>query len=209
MPSWNVHLEAGNRIADKLKFSTKEREEFVFGCLLPDINNGYVNHPHTYKSHEETHYANFENPVQAFYDEYKEQIDKKDPIFLGYLFHIFTDDFFNSDFENRIKDLPISKKSDIEQENLKHNDFWLYGTTYRQFLELPSGELDTFVARANEVGPVEINVDDIIELAGIIRVDEINDCIRDNKYILYTKEELDKVLENTCKKFTKEYLEKP
>ena len=57
MPSWNTHLEAGNRLADKLKLKGKEREEFLLGCLLPDINNGYVNKVKTIKDHNETHYA--------------------------------------------------------------------------------------------------------------------------------------------------------
>ena len=42
MPGWNIHLEAGNRLANKLKFSAPKRKEFLLGCLLPDINNGYI-----------------------------------------------------------------------------------------------------------------------------------------------------------------------
>ncbi len=33
MPSWNIHLEAGNRIAKKLRFNKKEKQEFLFGRL--------------------------------------------------------------------------------------------------------------------------------------------------------------------------------
>ncbi len=208
MPSWNVHLEAGERIADKLKFTEKERREFLFGCLLPDINNGYVNHPHVVKTHEDTHYKFDDQSSHNFYNENQARVDDKDPMYLGYLFHLYTDGFFNYDFEKRIKGTAIAKKSPIEQENLKHNDFWLYGTTFRHFLDIAPDEIDEFAKKANEINPIEIDADDIIELAGIIRVDEINDEIRDNKYILYTKKDFDDLLENLIKEFTKKYLER-
>ena len=57
MPSWNIHLEAGERLAGKLKLSGKKRKAFLLGCLLPDINNGYINKVKVEKPHEQTHYA--------------------------------------------------------------------------------------------------------------------------------------------------------
>ena len=98
MPGWNVHLEAGERLAKKLKFSGKKRKEFLLGCLLPDINNGYVNHVKTKKEHKETHYAYDQKSSLNFYAENKSEIDKKTPIYLGYLLHLYTDGFFNYDF---------------------------------------------------------------------------------------------------------------
>lgn len=207
MPSWNVHLEAGERLVDKLKFTDEEQKEFLFGCLLPDINNGYVNHPHVVKTHDDTHYKFGGQSSHNFYDKYREQIDDQDPMYLGYLFHLYADGYFNYDFETKIKGTPIAKKTLIEQENLKHNDFWLYGTTFCHVLDV-AGEVEELAKKANQIEPVEIDIDDIIELAGIIRVDEINDNIRDNKYILYTKKDFDKLLENMIKEFTKKYLEK-
>ena len=57
MPSWNIHLEAGERVAKKLKFTKLAKKEFLLGCILPDINNGYINKVKRRKHHEETHYA--------------------------------------------------------------------------------------------------------------------------------------------------------
>ena len=57
MPSWNIHLEAGKRLQKKLKFSGMKQKEFLLGCLLPDINNGYINKVKKKKEHSETHYA--------------------------------------------------------------------------------------------------------------------------------------------------------
>ena len=50
-------------------------------------------------------------------------IDKKDPIYLGYLFHLLSDKLFNQDFEKRIKGTPAESLSKKEQDDFKHNDF--------------------------------------------------------------------------------------
>ena len=84
MPSWNIHLEVGERLADKLKFAGKKRKEFLLGCLLPDINNGYINHVEIEKPHELTHFAYDEKSSLNFYAKYKREVDKREPIFLGY-----------------------------------------------------------------------------------------------------------------------------
>ena len=71
MPSWNIHLEAGERLADQLKFSGKKRKMFLLGCLLPDINNGYINRVKVEKSHAETHFARDHKSSLNFYAEYQ------------------------------------------------------------------------------------------------------------------------------------------
>lgn len=208
MPSWSIHLEAGNRIADKLKFSPEKRKEFLVSCILPDINNGYVNNPHIHKEHCETHYVDGRDPIQNFYKENETEIENRDPIFLGYLFHLYTDCTFNQDFEKRIEGHSISKKTETEQENIKHNDFWLYGTNFYHVLNITPDEAATFAKKACKIKPVEINADDILEVADIIRINKINDAIKDNEYIVYTKEDFDQLLEIVCEDFAKKYLEK-
>ena len=46
-----------------------------------------------------------------------------------------------------------------------------------------------------------------MELIGIIRLDEINDSVRENEYNIYTKKELDKLLDTVCETFLTQYLE--
>ena len=103
MPGWNIHLEAGERVASKLKFTKLSKKEFLLGCILPDINNGYINKVKKRKQHEETHYAYNQKSSLNFYAENRDKIRERDPIFLGYLFHLYTDGFFNYDFYRTIK----------------------------------------------------------------------------------------------------------
>ena len=128
MPSWNIHLEAGIRLADKLKLSGLKRKEFLFGCLLPDINNGYINQVKIKKHHGETHYAFDQKSSLNFYAENKAQVDAREPIFLGYLFHLYTDGYFNYDFYRTIKhsklgeNLSHDEKCEIKSKNTPRRD---------------------------------------------------------------------------------------
>jgi len=57
MPGWGIHLEVGERLSKKLKFAGEDKELFLLGCILPDINNGYVNKVRVQMGHGETHWA--------------------------------------------------------------------------------------------------------------------------------------------------------
>ena len=135
MPGWNIHLEAGERVAKKLKFTKNKRKEFLLGCLLPDINNGYVNKVKVRKHHDETHYAYDQKSSLNFYAENRDKIRERDPIFLGYLFHLYTDGFFNYDFYRTIKRHKMGEGlNHDEKREIKHHYFFLYDTTYHHEL---------------------------------------------------------------------------
>ena len=58
MPNWKTHIEFGKRVNKKLNYTDKELELFLFGNLLPDINNGYMIPDISTKiDHEITHYV--------------------------------------------------------------------------------------------------------------------------------------------------------
>ena len=207
MPSWNIHLEAGNRLADKLKFAGKKRKEFLLGCLLPDINNGYINKVKTKKHHEETHYAYDQKSSLNFYAENREQINTKDPIFLGYLFHLYTDGFFNYDFYRTIKRDPKFKNLDHDQKRtIKHHDFWLYDTNFHHHLDFKPEDLSDLVARANAVPATDITPEDIEDVERILTDGDLNQKIKGDKYQFYTKKRLDQLMDDMLDSFCHDYL---
>ena len=208
MPSWNIHLEAGNRLADKLKLSGKKRKEFLFGCLLPDINNGYINKVKVKKQHEETHYAYDQKSSLNFYAENQQKILAQDPIYLGYLFHLYTDGYFNYDFYRTIKRHKLGEGRTREQKRtIKHHDFWLYDTNFHHQLGLTADDLEPLAVRANEINAPEISPEDIKDIERILADDELNDAIRGDRYQFYTKERLDNLLDDMLESFSNDYLE--
>ena len=208
MPSWNIHLEAGNRLADKLKLSGKKRKEFLFGCLLPDINNGYINSPKSKYPHHDTHYAFDEKSSLNFYADYSAKIREKDPMFLGYLFHLFMDGFFNYDFYRSAKHSPITEHlNDNERRDLKHHDFWLFDTNFHHPLGLTPEMAEEIATLSNQVKNVNITKEDLLEVDHILKDDHLNDCIRGDSYIFYTEDLLNQLLENSINEFSRQYLE--
>ena len=208
MPSWNIHLEAGNRLSGKLKLSKSAKQEFLFACLLPDINNGYINKVKTKKHHEETHYAYNQKSSLNFYAENRDKINQRDLIFLGYLFHLYTDGFFNYDFYRTIKRTTKGRKLSRDAKlTIKHHDFWLYDTNFHHQLNYTPKERIYLAKRANKVNATDITPEDIQDVERILADDNLNSSVKGDKYQFYTKKRLDTLLEDMLESFWYDYLE--
>ncbi len=207
MPSWNVHLEAGQRLADKLKLTGLKRKEFLLGCVLPDINNGYINKVKVKKHHEETHYAFNQKSSLNFYAENREKIKEKDPIFLGYLFHLYTDGFFNYDFYRNIKRHKLGQnKTQDEKRAIKHNDFWIFDSEFSHTLGVKKEDLSHLAARANEISIAEIVPEDIEDVERIMREGCLKELVKGKKYQLYTKKRLNDLMDDMIESFVGDYI---
>ena len=200
-------MEAGNRLADAMNLKGAPRQEFLVGCLIPDINNGYINNPKTLKEHRETHYAYDQKSSLNFYAENRDEIQQKSPIYLGYLFHLYTDGFFNYDFYRSIKRSPLGEgKTHDEKADIKHHDFWLYDTNFHHELNLTAKEAAIIARKASEIKAVDITAEDLLEVAAILRRTDLNDNIKNDTYLFYTKASLDNLLEDMLESFTNDYL---
>ena len=210
MPSWNIHLEAGTRLADKLKLRGKSRQEFLLGCLLPDINNGYINSPDVKYPHHSTHYAFDEKSSLNFYADYAPAIKDRIPIYLGYLFHLFTDGYFNYNFYHNFKHSTLSRGLNEDQKrDIKHHDFWLYDTNFHHTLDVTPEGAEHLATLANQIKTVDIQPKDILEVDTLLKNDRLNDNIRGESYIFYNQKSLDLLLDNTISEFICQYLESP
>lgn len=207
MPGWNIHLEAGTRLADKLEFSQQERKEFLFGCLLPDINNGYINQVKIKKHHYETHYAFDQKSSLNFYAENKTAVDEKEPIFLGYLFHLYADGYFNYNFFHNIKSSKRwSSLSHDAKQDIKHHDFWVYDSKYHHHLGVQSpSDLRRLANLANTIDAAEIAPEDIIDVERIME-NELSSSLPDRSYRFYTEEDLENLTDSTIHNFSRDYL---
>lgn len=195
------------RLADQLEFSQQERKEFLFGCLLPDINNGYINQVKTRKHHYETHYAFDKKSSLNFYAENKAAIDKREPISLGYLFHLYADGYFNYNFYRSIKlSEQWSNLSYEEKQDIKHHDFWLYDSKYHHCLgvQTPS-ELKYLSSLANTINAAEIVPEDISDIERIMKY-ELNSTVPDGPYKFYTEESLEDLTNSAIHSFSCDYL---
>ena len=209
MPGWNIHLEAGERVAKKLKLTGRKKREFLLGCVLPDINNGYINKVRVRKEHEETHYAYNQKSSLNFYAENREEIRKREPIFLGYLLHLYTDGFFNYDFYRTIKRDKLGEGLEREEKTkIKHHDFWLYDTKFHHRLGVRREELKDLAKQANRISIAEITPEDIEDVERILVEDDLNDFLNGQDYQFYTEKRLDELLEDMIEGFMNDYIYK-
>ncbi len=207
MPSWNIHLEAGNRLADKMKLSGKTRKEFLLGCLLPDINNGYINKVKIKKEHGETHYAFDEKSSMNFYAENKAHIDALEPIFVGYLFHLYTDGYFNYDFYKSIKHSELGDGLDhVAKREIKHHDFWIYDMNFHHDLGVSHSEALELAKIANKVPATDITAEDIEDVDRILNDTEFANAMAGEAYKFYTKERLDRLMNDVIASFMYNYV---
>lgn len=102
MPSWGIHLATTKKILEKINIENKN--DFIFGNILPDILNGYlIKDVSNIVSHKDTHYDNCKqerfSSYKKFYELYKQYLDNK--VVLGYLVHLMTDNLWNKEFYNK------------------------------------------------------------------------------------------------------------
>ena len=207
MPGWNIHLEVGERIASKLKLSSKEKEEFLLGCVLPDINNGYINNVKIKKEHKRTHWAFEEKSSLNFFEKYKEQIEKREPIYLGYLVHLYTDGYFNYDFYRNIKKLPEYQGWKREElRKIKHNDFWIFDSKFNE-RRLEISDKKAAVLKANQIEGIEIDEEEVSEVEGILRSDDFVKAVSGRYYQFYDEKRLDQLMGGMISSFSKDYLD--
>ena len=206
MPGWNIHLEVGRKVNEKLKFSGKQKEEFLFGCILPDINNGYINKKiKTIKDHGVTHWAFDEKSSLNFYEKYKREIRNKEPIYLGYLLHLYTDGFFNYSYYSSIDhDARFEGLDDDKKVKNKHHDFWKYELKLRNqsIRFLNKKEL---VGKANKIKEIKIDEDEIKEIEDLLNDAELNVKLAEGEYIYYSEKELDFLVDDVVNKFLNQY----
>lgn len=205
MPGWNIHLEVGEKINKKLKFTSKDREEFFLGCILPDINNGYINRVKNRKEHRETHYAFDEKSSRNFYTEYKWHISHKTPMYIGYLLHLYTDGYFNADFYKKVMKSKYANLDSDKRLDIKHNDFWIFDTKFAKRILKVTDKFDA-CAVANKIDAVDITPSEIEEVEEILKDIKFNTEKSGGKYIFYTEEELDNLLNKTVDTFFEKYI---
>ncbi len=208
MPGWNIHLEAGERLAQKLNFSEVKKKEFLFGCILPDINNGYINKVKKVMCHEKTHYAYDQKSSLNFYAENKAEIDRREPVFFGYLFHLYTDGFFNYDFFRTIKHSPMGDGLNYdEKQRIKHHDFPIYDSNFTHRIGVESREeAERLAKKANMINIPEITAEDIEDIERILTSGELKEYFKGEDYMFYTKERLDELMTEMIESFSKDYL---
>lgn len=200
MSDWNTHLYCAHRVNEALQFQDKELEMFLYGNLLPDINMGWLIHPNVVMHQEDTHFdalgqEYFWAPLR-FYEKYEKKIEEKHPLYLGYLFHLWLDVSYMTDFVSRIPmSQMIEKYHEVRQWKWKDGGLFI-----KRFHYTLSDEIfDDILAESAVIEEVKLTKDDLRQVVDLLKG---NATEYDGKeYYLYTEDDLTAFYEKVCSDF--------
>lgn len=224
MPNWGEHFLIANKVLEKAKL---DKNLFLFGNILPDVQNGYlvkgisitaaqsVDHFWLEKVYEHKQKRGYE----VFNEKYSNKM--KNPVVAGYFAHLLADTMWNDMFyqgkckiENEkpagyTNNAGVFIKSDtIGCKNAKHKDFWAFQYyIYEKYnLEIPKYS-PNIVEEIKVLENIKINDEDVKKVIKYINETKDSAKDKDKKLEIFTEDELkDKI--NQCVEKTLEYLEK-
>lgn len=196
MPNWKTHLEVGKRLNKYLKYNEKDFNFFLLGSILPDINNSHIVTDISEKiSHDITHIRKLKNPSYIeFYNKYSAEILKYNPIFVGYLAHIYTDEMWNSHFYQKAEIIEMTDKSHDELRVMKQKDFEIYNSKFvENIIELDNNlEVLEQISKISEISIIKEDIEKVIDFLK-------NQKGINGELMLHTEEELNKLMNETVK----------
>ena len=221
MPSWSIHLTIAKRVNNILGLN---EDLFLYGNLIPDVDKEttitrYEAHYYNKNLSFTTVPKEKMIDIDKFLSVYKEKLHN--PLILGYYSHLLTDQFYNEivytskwvqDENNNIIGIKLNNnkilKIDIDdrkrlKQKYKHRDFELYGKylfndgyvfipkNYKIVKENAIYLKDKFLT--NELIDYRFNYLN----NGFVKFNKLSilEKLFKHKYKLFTKEELDTIME--------------
>lgn len=203
MAHWKTHILCANWVNENFfHFKDDDFQLFLWGNLLPDVNNGYNSTTHKFISQRTTHFDDRRDDYfynsKVFYDQYYNEIVKeRNPLVTGYLFHLWTDKKINIDFVSAVtlKDI-IEKGSDIMKS--KWNDIMLYTDTFEGTYILPGYKIiESVVEKSKAIAEIDVNEDDLYDALEFL----LKPFKTSKSYSVYSEERLSYILKTICNEF--------
>lgn len=209
MPRWGTHLLIANKIWERRK--NIDKNGFLFGNILPDLQNGYlIKEVSKIINYEESHYEflNHKKGYQNFYDTYLGKLDSS--VMLGYFTHLIADYCFNKRFEEKWvvdnkmnfigykdKENQLVKKSKEKARKDKHLEFKIHEQyIYHSFhIDIPYFSEDLLL-QSNELKNINIIQEDVKKAISFIKECKDNAKIQNIESFIFKKEEIENEIHN-------------
>lgn len=202
MADWNTHLFCANKVNESLGFEGAALEMFLYGNLLPDVNPGWLIKP---KNHIDQPITHFEAGMagqdyfwvpKRFFEKYKEKIIVKNPVYLGYLFHLWVDVTLMTNFVSRVK---MSDMIDNGKEVREWKWKDVYAFIKKYTVNLPIDNIDLVVEEAKEIEEISVVREDLLQIP-----DFLINLAKENEYTefgVFDQESASAFFESVCDDF--------
>ena len=195
MPSHKIHIYIEEKLNEKLKL---DEDLFKLGNVLPDLVNG---------KHSVAHFkvSKSEYDFNTFIDKYRKELDKKNPIVVGYLTHLLADEFYNRyvrekyfvygedkypcgiNKNGKIINMDRKKIFDIKHKDLENYDIYLL--KHHKFKEFKNDNYNVFL--------FDVDKEEIKKYIKTYNNEIKNtESIIEEDYIMLEKEELNSIIED-------------
>ena len=203
MPNWKTHLEISNRINQAYGFEGMDFKKFLLGSILPDINNSHiVKDISTKLYHEVTHYHDDVMPSYlVFYKKYKEEIEAKNPLFVGVVTHLYTDYTWNGNFYTNVAKRNYPETDRTKLRIVKQSDFQIFNNKFeKNFIDIKDEyEIELLCDECKKIEEVSLVYDDIRRVIEFLKIENFYNA----NLQFYTIEELEELLEKTVVSLSK------
>lgn len=205
MPYWKTHIEIGKRVNKYLKYENEDLEKFLFANCLPDINNSeLLTHIATFIPHEVTHFKmKGKETYQNFALKYAFKLKENDPLYWGYLLHLFVDFYWNSNFYKNVKNTAYKNTPASKLKDVKHYDFNIYNARFHKNI-LSVSNKDELLKDLKGLKEVKIKEKDIDFVLNFLK----NQETETGNLKFFTKDALNKLMINTVKEFKRTVINK-
>jgi len=204
MADWLTHLYCAEKVNKDMGFSGEKLELFFFGNLLPDVNPGWLIAPKVEIEQAITHFeagitgqGYFWSP-QRFFEKYESKIREKNPIYLGYMFHLWLDVAFMTDFVSRVRMSDMVMNGE-EAREWKWKDLAFY-ISKKTTVFLNGDIAPMVVAGAEGIEETDISEEDIRKIPGFL--EDVKKGETETGYRIYSDEELTDFFERVCSDFS-------
>lgn len=204
MPSHKVHIGIGQEVNKELRL---DNDLFYIGCIMPDLGKKY------FVSHFK------KNPREYDIDEFvKTYYDKDNPVIVGYLVHLLTDDYYN----RYTRENKFLFDKNYKLNGIKMVNKYFFGTPEEATSKKQEGfyDYEYYLLNNKVISKLNyINLEDLplineceIDTSYIKEyIDTHNKVVESDKnkpkYEVFSFEELDELYKNSIK-YIKKYLHK-
>lgn len=204
MADWNTHIFCALKVNEKLHFEGADLEKFLYGNIFPDINMGWLLQPELVLEQKVTHFDGmgqeyFFGP-KKFFDKYEARIMEKNPLYLGYLFHLWLDVSIMTNYIAKVPMSDVVMNGSLVRE-WKWNDMAVFIKKFSY--ELSSEHIDEILEESKGIEEVSLTAEELRQIPKLLK-----DARRENnckQYLHFDEKMMKDFYDRICKDFTDWY----
>lgn len=205
MADWISHLYCANIVAGEIGITGIDLDKFLYGNLLPDVNAGWLIEPEVRLDQAGTHFYDVCGPdyywaPYRFFAKYEKKIREKNPVYLGYQFHLWLDLSIMTEFMSRVPVSMVINNGEAVRE-WKWKELWAFIRNHPQ--SLSADNITEIAEEAKGIEEITVFDTDLAKIPSFLvsLLEKDDDC----GYHFFDEEAIEKAFLKICGDFVSWY----